>query len=103
LHAKLQFSGLSAAMKVMFPTEGQTNITRNEMVGFVNLMRKLSNSIVWYGKWIKYEEGAMLNKKYLLYVCFFMGAMIFTFTFIIIGFVIDGDEGGPPKKGYKKA
>lgn len=87
----------------MFPTQGQNNITRNELVGIVNVMRKLSNSILWYGKWVKYEEGAMENKKYLLYVCFFMGTMIFCFLFVIIGLIIDGDSGGPPMKDYKKA
>lgn len=47
LHGKLQFNGMAAAMKVMFPHKQQDAITRNEFVGFINLMRKLSNSVHW--------------------------------------------------------
>lgn len=48
LHGKLQFNGMSAAMKVMFPHKSNSAITRNELVGFFNLLRKMSNSIKWY-------------------------------------------------------
>ena len=48
LHGKLQFTGLSAVMKIMFGHSQAYSISRNEIVGLFNLMAKLSNSIEWY-------------------------------------------------------
>ncbi|CAI2366328.1 unnamed protein product [Moneuplotes crassus] len=51
LHAKLQLSGLSAALKIMYPQTNLEELSRNEIVGFFNLIRKVSNSIDWF-KWM---------------------------------------------------
>ncbi len=48
LHGKLQFTGLSAVMKIMFGHVQPYQLSRNEIVGLVNLMIKLSNSLEWY-------------------------------------------------------
>ncbi|CAI2370118.1 unnamed protein product [Moneuplotes crassus] len=57
LYGKLQFTGLTAVMKIMFGQEKESKLTRNEMVGLINLMAKLSDSIEWYFQWLQYEQS----------------------------------------------
>lgn len=56
LHGKLQFTGLTAVMKIMFGKGEEAKLTRNEMVGLINLLAKLSNSIKWYKEWQEFEK-----------------------------------------------
>ena len=67
LHGKLQFTGMTAVMKIMFGLGNESNLTRNEMVGLINLLAKLSNSIKWYLGWLAYEEQRHFDKKVLYY------------------------------------
>lgn len=55
LHGKLQFTGLSAVMKIMFGEIQPYTLSRNEIVGLINLMAKLSNSLEWYQSILKRE------------------------------------------------
>ena len=47
LHSKIEFNGLSAAMKILFPERNELYLSRNELVGLVSLISKLSDSITW--------------------------------------------------------
>ena len=57
LYGKLQFTGLTAVMKIMFGEGPSSALTRNEMVGLVNLLGKLSDSLKWYFEWVEYENS----------------------------------------------
>ena len=68
LHAKMQLAGLSAVMKIVINGDQKSELSRNEIVGFVNLTRKLSNSIKWYNDWLYYEHTEMVRRQYVFYV-----------------------------------
>ncbi|CAI2362017.1 unnamed protein product [Moneuplotes crassus] len=61
LYGKLQFTGLTAVMKIMFGQGNESKLTRNEMVGLINLMAKLADSVEWYFEYLEYEK-TMLYK-----------------------------------------
>ena len=49
LNSKLQFTGVAAVFKVLFPSKDQEVIlTENELVGLINLVHRLSNTVKWY-------------------------------------------------------
>lgn len=56
MNAKLQFNGLAAMFKVLFPQETATILTENELVSYVNLVHRISNSVKWYHEWREYEQ-----------------------------------------------
>ena len=75
LNAKLQFTGLAAIFKVMFPVENETpTLTENELSGLLNLAHRISNSIKWYKSWVKHEERDAFYKMILFAV--FLGLVV---------------------------
>mmetsp|Transcript_16472 Transcript_16472/g.19042 ORF Transcript_16472/g.19042 Transcript_16472/m.19042 type:complete len:92 (+) Transcript_16472:642-917(+) len=58
---------MTAVMKIMFAKGQEAELTRNEMVGLINLLAKLSNSLKWYQSWLDYEEVQHSNKQILFY------------------------------------
>ena len=56
MNAKLQFTGLSAMFKVLFPMEEEIILTENELVGLINTVFRLSNTIKWYNEYLNYEQ-----------------------------------------------
>lgn len=70
LHGKLQFTGLTAVMKIMFGRGNEAKLTRNEMVGLINLMAKLSNSLKWYQEWMEKEYERKMLKTYAYYAIY---------------------------------
>jgi len=44
-------------MKIMFAKGDEAKLTRNEMVGLVNLLAKMSDSLKWYQEWIEIEDS----------------------------------------------
>lgn len=67
LHGKLQFTGMTAVMKILFAKGNEARLTRNEMVGLINLLTKLSNSVKWYQEWLEHEETTYAQKKLIFY------------------------------------
>ena len=86
LHGLLQFHGMSAFMKIMFPVESQKEFTRDELVGFMNLIRKLSNSIKWYNSWIDYEDNELYFRSCSFYIIFpIVVILYFTVLYLLSG------------------
>lgn len=54
---------MTAVMKIMFGTNKEALLTRNELVGLINLVAKLSNSVKWYQEWLKYEDSMNIQKR----------------------------------------
>lgn len=69
LHGKLQFTGLSAVMKIMFGEIQPYTLSRNEIVGLINLMAKLSNSLEWYRSILDRETRSNTFKSAIRWVC----------------------------------
>ena len=96
----LQFHGMSAVMKIMFPKKDQEDLTRNEFVGLLNLLRKLSNSIKWYYKWIDYESNELYYRSLTFYVVF----PLFILSYILIMILLmKGPEEDKFGKSFKRA
>ena len=100
LHGLLQFHGMSAVMKIMFPQEDHEDLTRDEFVGLINLIRKLSNSIKWYNKWIDYESNELYYRSLTFYVVFPL--FIFAYILIMVLLVKEPEE-VKYSKGFKRA
>jgi hypothetical protein len=62
-------------MKIMFGKGNESSLTRNEMVGLINLMAKLSNSIKWYYEWIEYEKTVNSYKDIANYSSLIFGTL----------------------------
>mmetsp|Transcript_26986 Transcript_26986/g.23825 ORF Transcript_26986/g.23825 Transcript_26986/m.23825 type:complete len:171 (+) Transcript_26986:3-515(+) len=84
MNAKLQFTGLGAMFKVLFPSDSDVVLTENELVGFLNLANRLSNTVKWYHGYLEYEERESFYKTIffsvliaLAAVLFLMGALLF--------------------------
>ena len=58
---------MTAVMKIMFGGSNESKLTRNELVGLINLMAKLSNSIKYYRQWIEIEHQTNFRKT-LVYI-----------------------------------
>ena len=58
---------MTAVMKIMFGTGSEAKLTRNELVGLINLMAKLSNSLKWYQDMLIYEDKANFFKGITFY------------------------------------
>lgn len=91
---------MSSAMKVMFPHEDQDTLSRNELVGFFNLLRKLSNSIHWYEKWIHYEDTEIWPRQVTLYVIILLTIL---FSTMVYAMITTKKNPNTSKKGYKRA
>lgn len=65
MNAKLQFTGLAAMFKIIFPKDDEIVLTENELVGFINLAHRLSNTVRWYKEWREYEEQEAFYKTVL--------------------------------------
>ena len=81
LHGKLQFTGMTAVMKIMFGRGNESNLTRNEMVGLINLLAKLSNSLKWYLELVNYEDYNYSQQKF-HYIFYNICISIFEYHFL---------------------
>ncbi|CAI2365833.1 unnamed protein product [Moneuplotes crassus] len=102
VHAKLELSGLSAAFKLIYPEAGLQNLSRNELVGFFNLLKKVSSSIEMYGRWIHFENSIMYSKQVMLYAIIGIMSLLSIVLFIIVGLIAPGKDMTPKSKGYKR-
>lgn len=62
VNGKVQFTGLAAMFKVVFPEDEKIMVTENELAGLFNLIHRLSNSIKWYKEWRQYEKRQAFYK-----------------------------------------
>lgn len=76
----MQFTGLTAVMKIMFGKGQEALLTRNEIVGLINLTGKLSNSLKWYTEWMEKEQELNFHRKIVYYTSIFSIAV---FNFIM--------------------
>jgi ERO1-like protein beta len=70
LNSKVQFTGIGAVFKIIFPISGEVTLTENELSGLFNLAYRLSNTIKWYKEYTDSEERVMFYKTALFWVIF---------------------------------
>lgn len=58
----MQFTGLGAVFKIIFPSSNEVTLTENELSGLFNLAYRLSNSVKWYKEYIDSEERVVFYK-----------------------------------------
>ncbi|CAI2369968.1 unnamed protein product [Moneuplotes crassus] len=96
LYGKLQFTGLTAVMKIMFGQGQESRLTRNEMVGLINLMAKLADSMDWYHQWIEYENSYEYKLIQIAFCNPLLLMLIFALIFLSSLKSFNPDQ--PPKK-----
>jgi ERO1-like protein alpha len=62
LNGKVQITGLGAAMKILFQSRKQLDqqtykLHKIEIIGLINLLDKLSESLEYYGMYIEIEKN----------------------------------------------
>jgi hypothetical protein len=63
-NGKVQMTGIGAAMKVLFQDKrklGQEQISKLELIGLMNLLGKLSESIEIYRDFLEHEKTAVIH------------------------------------------
>ena len=79
----MQFTGLAAMFKVLFPEQEHILLTENELSGLFNLIHRLSSSIKWYREWRDYEDQQILYKSLLLAGIIGIAAILFLFAILL--------------------
>lgn len=84
MNARVQFVGLSAMFKILFtPKEKETILSENELVGFLNTVYRLSNTIKWYQEFLEFEAKEDFFKT-MMYSILLSIAAIFFFVAVVV-------------------
>jgi len=84
-------------MKIMFAKGHEAKLTRNEMVGLINLTGKLSNSLKWYQEWLEREEEMNFHRKVVYFVSI-LSLVLFNLIIAKLFKKTDKDQVKPSKK-----
>jgi ERO1-like protein alpha len=85
LHGKLQIYGLATMLKILFNTNNNLTLKRNELISFVNLVGKVSKSIKYMTDYLEIleENSLMLKWAYLFVFIFVLFFLIFINIYLI--------------------
>jgi hypothetical protein len=81
----------------MFAKGHEAKLTRNEMVGLINLTGKLSNSLKWYQEWLEREEEMNFHRKVVYFVSI-LSLVLFNLIIAKLFKKTDKDQVKPNKK-----
>lgn len=96
LWGKLQFLGLGTALRVLFD-ERVPDLQRNEVIALVNLLHKLSESVLWVDKMEAQERRKKVVAK--MYVSF--GAAFAFTTIVLLGLMSGRSKKDKTKSNHK--
>mmetsp|Transcript_29161 Transcript_29161/g.25792 ORF Transcript_29161/g.25792 Transcript_29161/m.25792 type:complete len:113 (-) Transcript_29161:3-341(-) len=88
---------MTAVMKIMFGKGEEAKLTRNEMVGLVNLLAKMSDSLIWYQQWIELEDSREF------YHILYKAASVLLLPVIFIVFLVDNIQTAKRKRDEMKS